>query len=133
MKIQAGQTRRRLLAVAGVAELLGGLSFALFPSVTLPRLFGLKPDQTALMVGRVTGVALAAIGVACWGARRDPGSAAQGATLAAIVVYNLGAGFLLTLFDATGRAKGVLIWIAAMVHLALGGAFVGSGRRADAN
>ena len=75
------------------------------------------------MIGRVTGVALAALAIACWGARADRGSVARSGTITAIMAYNAGAELFLVLFGATGKARGLVVWGAGVLHLLLAGAF----------
>ena len=84
----------RLLAVAGVRECLVGLAFLLSPGITTALLLGAQSDSVGLMIGRVAGVALLSLGIACLGARADAGGAARMGTLRAITLYNAGAGLL---------------------------------------
>jgi hypothetical protein len=74
------------------------------------------------MIGRVTGVALAALGVSCWGATADTGGPARSGTLGAITLYNAGAGLCFVLFGATRKARGPVVWGAGVLHLGLAGA-----------
>ena len=85
----------RLLTISGVLECLTGLAFLLSPGGTIAFLLGAEPGSVGLMIGRVAGVALLSLGIACWGARKDAGGAARMGTLRAITLYNAGAGLLL--------------------------------------
>jgi hypothetical protein len=114
---------RQLLTIAAVVECLAGLALAPAPGATVALLVGAKPDSAGRMIGRVAGVALLALGTACWGARRDSGGAARLGTLRAITLYNAGVGFLLLTFAATGKAHGVLVWGAGVLHLGLAAGF----------
>ena len=78
----------KLLTIAAVIELLT------------------EPDAVGLIIGRVTGAALLALGISCWGARSDSGGAARSGTLWAITLYNIAVGFLLVVF-------GAMEWLAA--------------------
>jgi hypothetical protein len=123
---------RQLLAIAALVECVAGLAFIIAPGATAALLLGAKPDRVGLMVGRVAGVALSALAISCWGARTDSGGAARAGTLVAITAYNAGAGLLLLLFAATGRAHGLVVWGAGLLHLVLAAGFVGSlGRSRD--
>ena len=84
------------------------------------------------MLGRVGGVALMAIGLACWGARNDTGSAAGSSTLKAMTFYNAGAGLLLVLFAAIAKTGSIVLWSAGGLHLALAAAFAISFRGIEA-
>jgi hypothetical protein len=119
-------TQRQLLTIATLAECLAGLALTVTPDAGVTLLLGAEPGAVGLMVGRIAGVALLALGIACWGARADSGGAAQTGTLRAITTYNAGAGLLLIAFVATGRAHGVAVWIAGMLHLALAAGFAAS-------
>jgi hypothetical protein len=118
--------QRQLLTIATLAECLAGLALMVTPDATVTLLLGAGPGAVGLMVGRIGGVALLALGMACWGARADSGGAAQAGTLRAITVYNGGAGLLLIAFVATGKAYGVAVWIAGVLHLALAAGFAAS-------
>ncbi len=62
--------QRELLAIDAAGESLTGLALILAPGTTARFLFGAKPNVAGVMLGRVGGVALMAIGITCWGARR---------------------------------------------------------------
>ena len=121
--------QRMLLAIAAVIETLAGLGLILMPDATMQLLFGGRPDGVGMMMGRVAGVALLALGVACWGARGDSGGEARAVTVRAITLYNAGAGALLVLFAITGQAAGLGAWSAGLFHLALAAGFLASQRR----
>ncbi len=106
----------RLLTISGVLECLTGLAFLLSPGGTIAFLLGAEPGSVGLMIGRVAGVALLSLGIACWGARADAGGAARMGTLRAITLYNAGAGLLLVLFAATGKAGGPVVWAVGVLH-----------------
>jgi len=119
---------KQLLTIATGAECLAGLAFMLAPGLTIALLFGVEPQSEGLMIGRIAGVALLSLGIACWGASADAGGAARTGTLRAITLYNLGAGLFLVVFAASGRAGGLAVWIAGILHLGLGAAFAVSMR-----
>jgi hypothetical protein len=112
-------TQRQLLTIATLAECIAGVALMVTPHAGVRLLLGAEPGAVGSMVGRIVGVALLALGIACWGARADPGGAARTGTLRAITTYNAGAGLLLVAFAATGKAHGVVVWIAGLLHVAL--------------
>jgi hypothetical protein len=120
----------RLLTVAGVLECLVGLALLLSPGITTAFLLGAEPGAVGSMIGRVAGVALLSLGIACWGARADAGGAARTGTLGAITLYNAGAGLLLVPFAATGQAGGPVVWAVGVLHLGFAAAFGLSMRQA---
>ena len=119
-------TQRQLLTIATMAECLAGLALMVTPDAGVRLLLGVEPGAVGSMVGRIAGVALLALGIACWGARSDSGGGAHTGTLRAITTYNSGAGLLLLAFVATGKSTGVAVWIAGILHLALAAGFVAS-------
>jgi len=119
-------TQRHFLTIAALTECLAGLALIVTPHVGATLLLGAELGAVGSMFGRIAGVALLALGIACWGARADPGGAAQRGTLRAITTYNTGAGLLLIAFGATGTAYGVAVWIAGILHLALAAGFAAS-------
>jgi len=116
-------TQRQLLTFAAAFESLTGLALILAPKATAVFILGAEPNVVGKMLRRVCGVALVALGIACWGARNDSGSAAQSGTLKAITFYNAGVGLLLVLFAAIGKTGGIVLWSAGVLHLALAAAF----------
>jgi hypothetical protein len=121
--------QRSLLTIAAALECLAGLAFVLVPGIAIAQLLGAEAHRDALMIGRVAGVALLSLGIACWHARADAGGAARTGTLNAITLYNAGAGLLLLVFAATGASTALAAWLAGALHLALGTAFALSMRR----
>src|SRR4051794_28704567 len=120
---------RQLLTTSAAVECLTGLALTAAPGPTVARLLGAPPDRTGLLLGRVTGVALLALGTASGTARREAASGARSGTGRAITVYNTGAGLLLLRFAATGQARGGVVWGAGLLHLGLAaGLIVAVGR-----
>ncbi|HEY7063833.1 MAG TPA: hypothetical protein VII06_20310 [Chloroflexota bacterium] len=103
---------------------MAGLALAFAPSRTGTMLLGRPPGPAGVMIARVAGVALTALGVACRGASRDSGGAARSGTETAITIYNAGAGLLLVLFGATGQARGPAVWGFGVLHLGFAVAFI---------
>jgi hypothetical protein len=112
-----------LVTFAAALECLAGTALLLVPGVSILLLFGMQPDPMATLLGRIAGVALLSLGVACWGARVDVGGPARTSTVKGITLYNGGAGLLLLAAAGSGRATGIVIWIAAILHLGLAVAF----------
>jgi hypothetical protein len=118
--------QRPLLMIAAVLECLAGVALLLVPRMTIVLLLGVEPHGDGLMIGRVGGIALLSLGIACWRSRAEPGGAARTGTLHAIALYNAGAGVLFVVFAATGQAGGPVTWAAGILHLGLGAAFTAS-------
>ena len=65
---------RRVLVLAAVGEAATGVALLLVPSLVGQLLFGVELTGIAMTVARVTGIALVALGVACFSpAKRQAG------------------------------------------------------------
>lgn len=117
------EEQTRLLTVAAVVECLAGLAFVLFPALAIALLLDAEPGSAGLMIARVAGVALLALGVACGGAATEVAGPARTWTVVAITFYNAGVGLLLVAFAARGMAGGPVVWIASVLHMGLALAF----------
>ncbi len=100
---------KRVLILAAVAEAATGLALLVVPSLVGRLLFGDELTGVAIPVARVTGIALIALGLACW----------PGPPLSGMLTYS----FLVTLYLAylgvVGEWVGSLLWPAAAIHAAL--------------
>ena len=115
--------QRHLLTLSAVAEGLTGLALMAVPALTISLLLGLTPGADALMIGRIAGVALLALGLTCWGARDHTGSTAVTGTLNGMTFYNCGAGAFLIAYLVAGKAGGTLVLVVGILHLMLGAGF----------
>ena len=85
-----------LYIVTAAVELGAGVALMSCPSATATLLMGVPLGAPATVtVARVAGVALLALGVACWLARGDTQSRAAEGLLAAMTLYNLGVALIL--------------------------------------
>jgi hypothetical protein len=112
-----------LLMFAAVLEGFAGTVLILAPGVVIALLFGAQPDASSSMIGRLAGVALLSLGVACWSARADEAGTARSGTVRGITLYNAGAGLLLLDVAMSWSRAGVVTWIAGILHLGLAAAF----------
>jgi len=99
----------RVLIFAAVGEAGTGLALLAVPSLVGQLLLGEKLTGIAIPVARVAGIALIALGVACW-----PGTPLAGMlTYSAVVTLYLGyVGF-------AGGSGGILLWPAVAGHAVL--------------
>src|SRR5436309_10030508 len=82
----------RLLKLTAIIETATGLGLMAVPSVVARLLLGSPLDTSAaVMLGRVAGAALLALGVACWLARDDTQSRAARGLVVAMLTYNIAA------------------------------------------
>jgi hypothetical protein len=104
---------KRALIFAAVAEALTGAALMAAPSIVGRLLLGAELSGVAVAVARVAGIALVALGVACW-----PGSTAAGA-LGGMVTYSALAALYLAYLGIGGVWVGSLLWPAVVIHAIL--------------
>jgi hypothetical protein len=113
---------RLLLTLTALLEVGTGLMLLLSPRVPLEILLGFRgPGPDILVVARVAGAALVAIGVAAWLARSDNRTPSLIGVLAGILVYNLAVAAVLAFAALTLRMSGIALWPVVALHAALGG------------
>jgi hypothetical protein len=108
--------RKYLLIVTALGEGVTGVALLAAPAVVFLLLLGVESAAPeALVVSRVAGGALMAIGVACWLARNDRGPAQRG-VLTGVLIYDVTAAALLTYSGSSLGMTGVALWTAVVVH-----------------
>jgi hypothetical protein len=101
---------RMILFVTAVLEAATGAALLIVPSVVGRLLLGEKLTGIALPVARVLGIALIALGVACW-----PGRTA----LCGMLVYSAAVTLYLAFIGFAGRFSGILLWPVVALHAIL--------------
>jgi hypothetical protein len=99
---------KKALIFAAAGEVVTGLALLVIPSLVGWLLFGEELAGVAIPVARVTGIALIALGIACW----------PGPPLVGMLTYSV----LVTLYLAyLGLAglTGVFLWPAVALHVVL--------------
>lgn len=99
----------RPLIFAAIAEGATGVALLIAPALVGQLLLGEAPTGIALVIARVAGIALIALGVACW----------PGPPLAGILIYTVLVMLLLAFVGVRGELVGPLLWPAAAVHCLL--------------
>ena len=108
---------KKLLITTAVLESATGLGLLASPALLATLLLGGGLDTpAAVTVARVAGVALLAIGLACWLARNEGASRAARALVAALLLYNLGAGALFAQAGLALQPAGVGVWGVVVIH-----------------
>ncbi len=103
-----------------VIEAGAGFALLIFPSRAARLLLGAPLDTPdALTVARVGGMALLTLGAAFWLARGDAQSRASKGMIAAILLYNVGAVFILGSLGIGSPRVGVALWPAVVLHTAM--------------
>lgn len=99
---------RKVLIFTAVAEAATGLALLIAPSLVGLLLLGEQLTGIAIPVARVAGIALVALGVACW----------PGPPLLGMLIYSVAATLYLAYLGLAGLA-GMLLWPAVALHLLL--------------
>src|SRR5262245_50598563 len=111
---------KNLLAVTGALEFITGLAMVLSPSAIAAFLLGSQLDAAVgLTVARVAGVALLALGAACWFARLDGHTPVARGIVQAMLLYNVG---IVTVFGYAAVVLGVSgigLWPVVVTHVSM--------------
>ena len=110
-----------LLKLTGIIETATGLGLVAVPSVVVRLLLGSPLGTSAAVVlARVAGAALLALGVACWLARDDRQSRAARGLVVAMLMYNIPATAVFAFAGIGLQLHGVVLWPAVVLHAAMG-------------
>ena len=119
----------RLLKLTAIIEAATGLGLVAVPALVVRLLLGGEISGASVSLGHVTGVALLALGVACWFASYDVQNRAARGLVTAMVLYNLGAVLILGAAGLQSQPAGIALWPAATLHAVMGTWCVASLRR----
>jgi hypothetical protein len=105
---------KNALIFAAVAEVATGLALLIVPSLVGWLLLGEELTGIAIPVARVAGIALVALGVACW-----PGPPRVG-----MLTYSAAVTLYLAYLGFAGGLSGILLWPAVVLHVILTGLLI---------
>lgn len=100
---------KRALTFAAVGEASTGLALLIVPGLVGRLLLGEELTGIAIPVARVAGIALIALGVACW----------PGTPLVGMLTYGAGVALYLSYVGLAGGMSGILLWPAVILHAIL--------------
>jgi hypothetical protein len=100
---------KNALTFAAVAEATTGLALLIAPSLVVQLLLGEQLTGVAIPVARVAGMALIALGIACW----------PGPPLLGMLTYALLVTLYLAYIGSAQGLAGVLLWPAVALHVIL--------------
>jgi hypothetical protein len=103
----------KLLAVAAAGETATGLVLLVYPPIVIRLLFGAEIAGAGIVMSRIAGIALIALGLACW-----PSDAA-GCGICGMLTYSLLAALYLSYVAIAGELVGILLWPAVVLHAGL--------------
>ena len=111
---------KNLLTVSAIIESGIGLAFLAFPSIPVNLLLGSTPKTPVeSLLARVLGLALLALGIACWLSRRYWQSHLTRRLVVAMLVYNFGVTIILLYAALSLAIFGFGLWPAVLLHLAM--------------
>jgi len=97
------------LTFAAIGEAATGSALLIAPSLVGQLLLGEQLAGVAIPVARVSGLALVALGIACWGS----------SPLFGMLAYSTSATLYLAYLGLAGGLTGVLLWPAVILHAIL--------------
>jgi hypothetical protein len=97
------------LVFAAIGEALTGAALLIFPSWIGRLLFGVELTDVAAIAGRVAGIALVGLGIACW----------PGTQLIGMLSYSAGVAVYLAWVGLAGGPAGILLWPVVVLHVIL--------------
>ncbi len=107
---------RKALATAATLEVLTGVALVIAPGMVIDLLLGRAAAGLGLAIGRLLGIALLTLGIACW-PNRDTGRGSP--AFRAMVTYNVLIAGNLAFLGAVEHIAGYLLWPAVVVHAVL--------------
>ena len=105
---------RRILAFAAVVEVGTGLVLIVDPVIVVRLLLGARVSGVATLLGRCFGIALLALGLACWPGRQRDGSGWP--AFWAMLIYNTLIASYLAYLGTVGHLRGLLLWPGVALH-----------------
>ena len=105
---------KKLLTFTALAEAATGLALMVVPSLVARLLLGAEFSGVAVVVGRVAGIALLSLGIACWPGRDTTGNKLP--ALWGMLTYNSLATLIFFYLILGGQFVGPLLWPAALLH-----------------
>jgi hypothetical protein len=100
---------KKALMIAAVGEVVTGLALLIVPSLVGRLLLGEELIGVAMAVARVAGIALIALGIACW----------PGPPLVGMLTYSTVVALYLAYLGFADGLTGVFLWPAIALHVVL--------------
>ncbi len=104
----------KILAFAAILEVGAGLALMIDPAIVVALLFGASASGTAMPLGRMAGVALVTLGVACWPNRQRTEGVSP--AFRAMLIYNVLIALYLAYLGAVEHLVGWLLWPGVALH-----------------
>ena len=110
-------TLRKILAFAAVVEVGTGFVLMIAPALVVTLLLGAEVSATGTLLGRCFGIALLALGLACWPSRQRAESGSP--AFRAMLTYNTLIALYLAYLGTVGHFGGWLLWPGVALHAAV--------------
>jgi len=110
---------KRFLTLTAILEAATGLGLIAVPTLVVRLLLGAEISGVSIPLGRVAGVALLALGVACWFASNEVQNRAARGLASAMMLYNVGVILILGAAGLQSRPVGIALWPAVILHAAM--------------
>jgi len=107
-------TLRTILAFAAVVEVGTGLVLMIDPAIVAALLLGAEISGVGTLLGRCFGIALLALGLACWPSRQRAESGSP--AVRAMLTYNALIALYLTYLGTVEHIGGLLLWPGVVLH-----------------
>jgi hypothetical protein len=113
--------QKSIVVTAAWLEIVAGAALLTVPNVVCRLLFATTPEGIRLPIGRLAGVALVALGIACLPLRL------AGPHLSAVLgllAYNMRVAILLGRLGLTTTLRGALLWLVVLLHAVIAAALL---------
>jgi Ca2+/Na+ antiporter len=110
-------TLGKILAFAAVVEVGTGLALMIDPAIVATLLLGADVSGAGTLLGRFFGIALLALGLACWPSRQRAESSSP--AFRAMLIYNVLIALYLAYLGTVGHLWGLLLWPGVALHAAV--------------
>jgi hypothetical protein len=100
---------KRVLILAALSEAATGAGLLILPTLVVRLLLGVEPSGVAVVIARVTGIALISLAIACWPGRTNP--------FCGMLTCNVLMTGCLALVAVQGEWVGRLLWPVVILHL----------------
>jgi len=105
--------KAKLLVLAAVGEAAIGLVLVVYPPIVVELLFGAETAGAGIVMSRIAGISLIALGIACWP------DGAGGQALRGMLTYSVLVTLYLVYLGLGGEWVGALLWPAVAAHVVL--------------
>jgi hypothetical protein len=116
---------KHVLRISSVTEMATGVLLLLAPVVVVRLLFGFQLSPEGIPLARVAGIALLALGLACWATSQGGETGAS----RGMFFYNALVSLYLASIDVRHHIGGVLLWFAVVFHAAVALLLLGTWRK----